>query len=481
VTLQPLMNAVARTRRVTHRLGLLDLMGHISVRSSDGQAAVATPRYGIDVPPPIQTGPDDIVVVDFDAERRHGRHAPPLDLQIDLALYRARPEVRAVLLASPPELVAFGAAKRQLLPVTHYQADLVLEGAAFFGCDGPVRSRDQADSLVREMNGRSVCHLPGLGVVIAATSLADAVSRLHALEQIAVMNLSALSLCDTPRTVSQHAADVLRVEMSAALERDVAAGYHGAIDASRFYESFDEPYRGGADAREQWPDEPGETNAIRRRVALACRILDRQGTLVGYLEHVSHRASTSAPAFAMSPAKRFASMLPSDIGLVSMEGDCPPIDGPLPPAPFRLYHRDVFDARPTVNAIVHTHEMYGRALVMGGHTPQPIFRVGAVQASELFRCTVEPSLAFSEQNRRLNVALLGDGSALHILSHGTDFVAPTLEEAVVDAVQREQLARINISAARLGEPKPLSKRALSELERDGPTYADWWRYYASDT
>ncbi len=468
---------VARLRRVADALGLVDLAGHVSARLP-GSSAVAVSPAGRGAPPPLLTRAEDVVVVDLDGRVIDGRSAPPVDVQMDLAIYRASPDVGAVLFGSPADLTAFGVARRQLLPVTHHQSALALEGIPAYSDAVLIRTAERASALVRAMAGRPVAHIRGSGIVVAARSLLEGAQRLHALDEMARIYRLALSVSDAPRLVSRESAAAISAELAEALHLDRKIG-HGALDAARYFWSFDTEHAGAPAEREDWPPPDGSIDDVRQRVATACRVLDGGATLVAYLEHVSHRIPGDRTRFAMSPAKRFAQMLPSDIGILSTSGDCEPLEGPYAPAPFRRYHRDLLASRPDVNAIVHTHELYGRALIAARGRPRAVHRIGAVRAAEPFRDTAGPNLSMSEKRRRENVATLGRAPILHISAHGTDFLGTSIEPAVVDAIQREQLSRIELLAAQLGEPAVLGDGDIAEIATFGPSYEDWWRYYLS--
>ena len=119
---------LAQTCRVLQRLGLTDLMGHASARLADPALVAAQPGYKCGAPSAGRVANDDIVVVDLDGNRVSGRWQSPPDLQIDLQIYRARPDVRSVVYAAPPTAMAMGIADREILPLTHNEASLVVGG-----------------------------------------------------------------------------------------------------------------------------------------------------------------------------------------------------------------------------------------------------------------------------------------------------------------------------------------------------------------
>ena len=170
-------------------------------------------------------------------------------------------------------------------------------------------------------------------------------------------------------------------------------------------------------------------------------------------------------------------MKPEDAATIGLEGDAEWVDGPLQPAPFRRYHRDIFAKRPDVRAIVHTHEMFGRAFALARRNLSPVFRIG-VQFARQIPTLERPSMVFSDADRAEAVQVLGDSEILHILAHGTDYLSSSLEGATVAAIHREQAYSAYHLALRLGEPRELSESMIAELGEHSPSAIDWWEFYA---
>ena len=81
---------------ILERLGIIDFNGHFSVRLSDGNILINT---GNSVRSAI--GPRDFVVVGSNGEISEDAPRPPAELPLHLALYRARPDVQAVVHGHP--------------------------------------------------------------------------------------------------------------------------------------------------------------------------------------------------------------------------------------------------------------------------------------------------------------------------------------------------------------------------------------------
>jgi ribulose-5-phosphate 4-epimerase/fuculose-1-phosphate aldolase len=131
-----------------------------------------------------------------------------------------------------------------------------------------------------------------------------------------------------------------------------------------------------------------------------------------------------------------------------------------------------------VTAIVHTHDIYGRAFTQAGvaGTP-PVWRCGAVVATEEIAIFPQADLLFDPEPRQRAVQALGQKAILHEVAHGTDFVGPTLEAVTVRAIHREELLRMCFLSQQLGEPRPLAAGVLEDLAAIGPSDNAWWRYY----
>lgn len=449
-----------RTFRALRRLGLIDLRAHFSARLSDGRLLL-TPCSGPGVPPPARLTPDDLLLVDPDTGSSIGRWAPPRELALHLQLYRARPDILAVLYAQPRSVLAFLAAGAELLPLTHVESELVIPPLPRYGRGELIVQPEQAAQLARVLGDRPAVLLPGQGAVFVGGSVAEAGARCYQLELLARVNAVAAPL-ETAQLVSER--DAARVASQRAPADDylnyftAVAGPDPAPDAP---------------AVAAWPLDEAE---VRRRVALACRVLYRHG-LVEHLEHVSHRLPDGS-AFLISPRKHLGQLEPGDLATVGMDGRW--LAGPLPPPPFLWLHRDMFAARPEVQAIVHTHQLYGRAFAIAGQPVLPLYRAGARWLRQPAPIYPVPDLIFDEEHRRGTLAALGAGFVVHERSHGVDFLAPTIEAATMAALHYEQAARLQHQARALGPLQPLPPEVLDRLEHEEPPDEAWWRDALTD-
>lgn len=151
--------------------------GNMSVRTDGGM--FITPS-GI---PPRELAPDMIVAMDLDGHWS-GNVKPSSEWALHSAIYKARPEIRAVVHAHPDHCVALSCA-RLGLPAFHYMIagfggdDVRCSRYATFG------SADLADATVEAMEGRTACLLANHGMVTAGSGLQEAYGRALKLETLA--------------------------------------------------------------------------------------------------------------------------------------------------------------------------------------------------------------------------------------------------------------------------------------------------------
>ena len=216
---------------------------------------------------------------------------------------------------------------------------------------------------------------------------------------------------------------------------------------------------------------------MRRRIVVACRLLQRHG-LIEHLEHVSVRIGDGS-TFLITPRGHLGRLAPEDIATVDMEGRW--VAGPLAPPPFLHFHRDIFLARPDVLAIVHTHQPHARAMAVAGTTPlRALHRSGAAELLGLELVYDVPDLMFAPAHRGPAVAMLGDASTLHERSHGVDFLSASVEAATVHALHYEDHARMHLVARRVGRPVAIDPGFVLDASRIDPAPIDWWRHHLAE-
>lgn len=456
-----LPDQILRTFRALRRLKLIDLRGHLSARLPNNEVLI-TPASGLAVPPPVLLTGDDLVRVDLDGHRLAGRWSPPRDLELHLQIYRTHPEIGSILYSQPRTVLAYMASGAKLLPLTHVESELVMPPLPQFGQGKRVTEAGPAARVAELLANRQAILLPGQGIVTVGSSVAQAGARSYQLELLASVNAVAAAL---PHVHLVGAEDSARVVSQRA----------GPDDYLTYFSEVAGPDPLPASAAAASPAilDEGE---IRSRVAQACHLLYHH-RLVEMLEHVSHRLPGDS-RFLITPRKHLGQLQPGDLAEVDMDGKW--LSGPLPPPPFLFLHRDMFQARPEVKAIVHTHQLYARAYAITDEPVLPLYRAGATWLRQPAPIYPVPDLIFDEVHRRGTVAALGRSQIVHERSHGTDYVASTIEAATVAALHYELAAKLQHQARALGAPVPLPPAVLDCLDAEEPPAEAWWRDYLTE-
>lgn len=190
---QPLRALVAAAGRVLHHQGLTDYLGHCSARVPGTDRVIIKPKHSPAVTTPAALGPADMVVIDLAGNLIEGEAPPPAECFLHTEIYRARPDVLAVVHTHQQAATLLGVIGAELLPVLHVPAALTDGGRiATWPCPLLVTTPELGRELAAALGGEQLCHLQGHGIVSACGDLRRAVVTAIALEQLAAANLAIL-------------------------------------------------------------------------------------------------------------------------------------------------------------------------------------------------------------------------------------------------------------------------------------------------
>jgi len=162
----------------------------------------------------------------------------------------------------------------------------------------------------------------------------------------------------------------------------------------------------------------------------------------------------------------YAETSTQDIVEVTHDGD---VRGARTPSSEWRFHRDIYQARPDVEAIVHTHAPFATTLACL-HRGIPSFHyMVAVAGGVDIRCA--PYATFGTQALSDHaVAALQDRLACLLANHGMIAVGRSLERAFALAVEVETLAEMYWRSLQIGEPVLLSAAEMDRVLAKFATY-----------
>src|SRR5215469_14072718 len=97
-----LRRELADVCRVLFRLHLVDYMGHPSARIPGTDRVLIKPRHSEQIRAQDQIRPEDMAVIDLEGRPLAGEYPPPGERFIHTAIYRARPDVQAIVHTHQP-------------------------------------------------------------------------------------------------------------------------------------------------------------------------------------------------------------------------------------------------------------------------------------------------------------------------------------------------------------------------------------------
>ena len=210
-----------------------------------------------------------------------------------------------------------------------------------------------------------------------------------------------------------------------------------------------------------------EFDVARHQVAEAARNMAAAGLVSGTSGNVSARLPGGL--MAITPmGGRCEGMSAEDVVVVDRGLD--PVEGDLAPSSESLLHASIYDARPDVGGIVHTHAVYASAVAVAGLEIPPIVDEMVVVLGGAVRVSEYAPPASEEAAERV-CAALGSRDAALIRNHGSVGVGANPGSALEAAMLAERAARIFVLSSVLGSPGTLpdevveAEAAIFEMRR----------------
>lgn len=192
-----LIDKVVVANRILYQQGVVDGFGHVSARHEHSPDHFLLARNMA----PGLVRRDDIVTFDLDgaAVDAQGRRVY-LERFIHGEIYRARPDVQAIVHSHSPSVIPFGVTRQSLRPIFHMSGFLG-EGAALFeirevagDTDMLISDRRLGAALAATLGTRSTVLMRGHGSTVVGASIEQAVYRAIYAEVNAKLQLQAVTL-----------------------------------------------------------------------------------------------------------------------------------------------------------------------------------------------------------------------------------------------------------------------------------------------
>lgn len=193
-----LIGDLATANHILFAEGVVDGFGHVSVRHPQHPELFLIARSMA----PALVGAQDILTLDFDGNTVGDARNSYLERFIHGEIYRARPDVNAIVHSHSPSVIPFGAvASAALQPIYHMSAFLgagvpvfEIRGMAGNGSDMLIRDRALGADLAKKLGLSNAVLMRGHGSTVSGENLKQTVYRAIYMEMNARLQMQAMAL-----------------------------------------------------------------------------------------------------------------------------------------------------------------------------------------------------------------------------------------------------------------------------------------------
>lgn len=193
---------VATAGRILYRLGMVDYLGHTSARTDAG--VVIKPKHSPTIRGMNKLTAEQMVVVDLDGELVDGTDKPPSEVFIHTEIYKARPDVNAIVHTHQRAATLLGIVEQPVQPLLHIPSSYVAaDDVQLWHCPMLVTNSSLGEQLANALGQSTFCHLQGHGIVSVADTVQEAIVNAIMLEELAQANLDVLATGKRPRVITE--------------------------------------------------------------------------------------------------------------------------------------------------------------------------------------------------------------------------------------------------------------------------------------
>ena len=191
--IRELKEKVATGCRILAKLGLADYLGHVSARVP-GTKYVLIKARGTDLGNLLEMTPERVIMVDLEANQVEGKDRAPSEVKLHTEVFKARPDVMALVHTHQHLATAFGAAGKPILPMLGIMSVVCAKPMPIFQSSLKIVTEEQGAAVARVLGDALGCHLKNHGVLMTGKSVEEAVINAIWLEMQAKMTLLATTI-----------------------------------------------------------------------------------------------------------------------------------------------------------------------------------------------------------------------------------------------------------------------------------------------
>ncbi len=466
---QGLLEDLTIANRILGRqLAILDIQGHVTARSRVNPNHYYIARYVS----PGGASVSDFIENDLASSPVHGpRTDQAREIYLHGEIYKARPDVMAVVHAHTPEFVAFSMSS---VPLWNGDSPVPVWDIRPFnkGRSGIVSTPALGRAMAETLGTSEAVLLWGHGIALTAASLPDAITRVDDLRDAAQLQQKTTAMGGT-WTPAARLVDTMAAGRTWDFhKRAILNASAGIVPASP----------------EPTPEKPSDPlQATMHDLMLANRILvSDELRILDTVGHVSVRHPGNAAVYLVAPAVAPGAVTVAD-GVPRDSAAAAPDDQGL------AIHDEIYKARPDVNAVLYARTPEIVALTHAGAPLRPVVNGGAFIGNGL------PVFDIGALNPRQPLAdpalgggvarALGKAGSVVLPRHGFVLTAPSIYNLVdrayqlrLNAVIQQQAVALRGRVAYLNErpAEPVQANESQPPAPTGPPEGRAWIYWTQN-
>lgn len=199
---------------------------------------------------------------------------------------------------------------------------------------------------------------------------------------------------------------------------------------------------------------------LRKKVVETARRMLEEGLVHGTWGNVSCRIPGESFMIITPSGIDYLRMEPDDTVIVDWEGNL--VEGRWKPSTESILHARIYQMRPEVGAVVHTHSTHATAFAIA-RQPIPVVTEEMAQVVGGMAAVANYATCGTEGLAKEAVKALGRQNAVLLANHGLVGVGRNLNEALRTCIIVEKTARAVILARLLGGYTELGSEEVKEL------------------
>lgn len=201
---------------------------------------------------------------------------------------------------------------------------------------------------------------------------------------------------------------------------------------------------------------------LKQEIVTACRVLDNEGVM-DELGHFSARCP-EGDRIMMNGGISPAQVCEDDLIVLDLEGN--KLEGKLDPPKEIPLHLALYQKRPEIRAIAHTHPPATTALSTVGIALRAIDNTGAIVFGSGFVPVYETyGLVDSFEMGYEIEKTMGSRTLVVLKGHGNIVTGRNIDEACLDAIWAEKAAQMQYQAMQVGKPAWYPENVIEKVRK----------------